>query len=246
MLPVPITVTVPVLTATAVDTTVPVHVAYTALTGNSRLTPGAELCGACGQHVDTVTPWTDVVSDNFTDWDRCARDSNGVCRACAWAFTTRDARTYATLVTDTGTARVVPFGELAGLLSRPVPFALTVPVTGRKHLLPFATWGVVTADHGSVPWGHREARLARALTTLLDGGVPVSTFDPVVGVPPVALVHGYGLFEAWDVMKAWHGSPQYTIALLAARRRRSGTFSSEGEPKSHKAPVKQKQSRKED
>jgi len=184
------------------------------------MSPEAHLCTLCGLHADRTAPLQAVVSEKFTDWDRTLRDSDRLCPACTWSLRTPALRTTPHLI-DVGGAVGTTWLTLATALTHPLDTtqAAAVPVAGRKHLAPFTQWGHVTSDQGNVQWADGEARLTVALLTLRSFGATEKTLregtvPTCAGVP---LSAASKMLTAYETVRAWRGSPAWTIALRITR-----------------------------
>lgn len=128
--------------------------------GRPAIDVGLTACGTCAL-CGTDGPTADarkVVSTNFDGWDHCrwrgAHDRPMFCGACTWALRRRDGRRWPAAVTADAVILDVSPDELRHQLGT-VPFtaAVSVPVGGQKHLVPWLAWGCVSTDHGVHPWG---------------------------------------------------------------------------------------------
>lgn len=185
---------------------------------NSRaVLPDDGVCGCCGR-TSAVVALRDTVSANFTGWDELSRDADAVCLACAWAFTEPTVRTRPVLV-DAGGAGLADWGQVAAVLASPLgpAQALTVPLRGRKHLLPTAPWGAVSSDGGVFTWWAREARLFVAVRDLTAAGVGEDVLLSGA-VPTTAVAADPELLDAWSLVREWRGAPQLKVCAHVARR----------------------------
>lgn len=183
------------------------------------LTGNVHACGRCARE-RVVTPLLDVVSRNFTGWDLVRSSSMGMCQPCAWAFTGATLRTQPMLVSAAG-AQVPTRALVVALLGTPVPetIALTLPVLGKKHLLPAARWGSVTSDQGPLGWGSAEANLFSCLLRAREAGCTEG--DLAAAAPPFTLMRsGVGaaeLFSIWECFGVWRSLPHWPVAVRASR-----------------------------
>jgi hypothetical protein len=106
-----------------------------------------------------------VVSDNFGDWDRCPYRHclpTGFSDPVAWAFRNPAFVWQAHVLDPTGLRQVGP-PDLYATLSGPIGAdrAVILPISGKKHVAPFAVWGAVNTDNDTVTWrGSDVVRLA--------------------------------------------------------------------------------------
>jgi hypothetical protein len=179
----------------------------------------AGLCARCGD-LTCLHDLKTVLSRNFTDWQTVDPAGEGLCSGCAWSFTDPMLRTRAVLV-DGATATMPGRAELRRTLSAPVPstVALTVPVDGKKHLLPQAQWGTVTSDWGPLVWGAVHAHLFTTVLALRAQGATEGQLGAVA--PPVALVLASAdpgsVMGAWTTLDLWRGTPYWPVAVRASR-----------------------------
>ena len=186
-------------------------------------TPSLGLCAACGSTDMGVVSVTDVVSRNFTDWDRFPFDGGLVCVACGWAFRDAALRTTAQVVSPDGVVTGWPaaLSALSGPLG--VDVSVVVPVGGRKHLLPFAGWRSVSTDWGLLPWDRAAVELLGAVKVLRATGMPEGAIRAADGLPPVVSgVDPRAVLVAYDVVRDWRGSPHVQVALRVSRPPKAG------------------------
>lgn len=181
-------------------------------------------CALCERGpVSSGFPVTEVVSGNSTIWDDL-RQKDGkpiLCEACAWAFREESARTSAYWV-GSDFAKPVDFATVANALQQPVSpmVAASVPITGRKHVLPFLTWGFIATDaHSRLPWQAREAELARAVKRLRTSGAAWTDIQDAAPGSATRRVSGGG-FEDWALLRQWRGTVQ--LGFIAALMRKAG------------------------
>ena len=177
-----------------------------------------DLCGACAV---VVVPIGAVVSANFTEWDRFPREARFACAVCAWGYGEPRLRTSPVIVSG-GSARYGEPDDVAVMLGSPLAgqTAVTVPLAGRKHLLPYAEWGCVTTDSGTFAWARQETVMLIAVTALRAAGVPDSAVR-VGTVPPGGVFRAENvtvLLAAWETVRAWRGTPQFALACRVANR----------------------------
>ena len=182
------------------------------------------VCARC-EIIALVVPLHKVVSENFTGWGTVDPNGEGFCESCAWAFQEPALRVNSILIHQELGAVWASREQVATCLQ--VPFTeeitLSIPLQGKKHLLPYAEWGTVVSDDGAYPWGENEAKLATLLIYLRGFGVKESEFNEPV--PPYRIVSELlsdttatlELMEKWELLRSWHGTPQLLIAVRGTR-----------------------------
>ena len=136
----------------------------------------------------------DVVSRGFTgrsEWMNPA--GTRLCRVCAWAYRDERVRRHPMVICRRpGEARLVDGAGARAELRRALPedMALTVPRTGRKHLLPSAMWGRIFFDDVAIPWNTADAHRLRAVEHLRAAGA--SEADLRRPSPPWPLLRSAG------------------------------------------------------
>lgn len=169
-----------------------------------------------------ILPIDTVVSRNFTAWDGLDAAAKGFCETCAWGYSDPTLRTRPILIT-VETAHVASRDELRRLLSHPLTNqqALTLPVSGKKHLLPNLEWGCVASDDGSLLWSDDAAALMTTLLTMR--GIGATEKDLLTAAPPAHLLlssyqaQARQIFSAWETMNDWRGTPYWDVAVKASR-----------------------------
>lgn len=197
---------------------------------------GAPVLGSAGLRGSRVR---DVVSKNFTEFDRFVDPAGGVvCAPCGWAFATTEWGRVCVYAQTRGSssgsdsageaaggvvARVgadMPWWRVHEVLSAPLAggAALAVPIRGRKHVLPWMRWGQVSTDGCAFAWGAQEVAVHRAVWGVLAAGVPAQVVtdasSPVV--LPAALASVEGL-AAWSVVSRWRGTPIVDVSARVFR-----------------------------
>lgn len=191
--------------------------------GEPGRTHGAGLCARCGKEGASV-PVRRVVSRNFTGWDGWdSPTGSGLCAACAWAYRTPELRLQ-TLEVRRGPAklrRLDPSG-LALVLSEPIAatLAVTLPLRGRKHLLPAAQWGRICVDDVCIPWGSGDVeRLAIMQGLRRLGFGPRMLSEPV---PHYGLLRDLpadrrvAVIEQWRALAPWRQRLLWLKVAVAA------------------------------
>jgi len=182
-------------------------------------------CSLCLRSEDIdLYPVKSIVSDNSTIWDDLNQQSDSdanICCPCAWAFRIPNGRKAAYFVHD-DEANEMTFIDATMLILHPFDFytALSVPITARKHTLPYLSWGNVSTDaHPQLPWRHREAELAKAVQRLRKAGarwVSISQAQPAPINGAIAAEH----FVDWETVRNWKDSPH--LAFVTSFMRKAG------------------------
>ena len=187
-------------------------------------------CARCGSY-GVLTDVRHVVSRSFTGRDPWTTPcGSGLCSACTWAYRAPELRRSAHLVVcgQQPVLRPLDSSALFEALSQPVGphIAVTVPRSGRKHLLPSARCGRVFLDDVALPWTRADAaRLGVMNEVRLLGASDADLRQPA---PPWPLIQAAGpkgqarLVQAWDELRGWRSQPAHLEAgLIATRRPRS-------------------------
>lgn len=186
---------------------------------------GASSCARCARRAPLV-PASKAVSRRFTGASEWVDGrGNGLCAGCAWSYREPALRRLPHHITPTA-IQAVPAGYLLKLLQQPLPLdqALTVPLGGRKHLLPAAQWGRVTLDDAQIPWSSSDAaRLGTVLRLRTAGATEHDLRRPT---PPWPLLHRLDaterspLMDDWASLDGWRSrTPLWLeLAIIATRR----------------------------
>lgn len=170
-----------------------------------------------------------VVTSKFTGWEGqpYVGSGRGWCAVCAWLY--RDAGLRkAPVVVRSGAAApaagapgvTVGVEGLGVVLSSPLPLscAVSVPVSGRKHLVPNLRWGCVVSDGGVFRWGAGEAGFVDVYVWLRRLGVgsremaaPAPPWR-MLGPPHVPQEGPEAVLEAWERLRVWQGTPVWPVA----------------------------------
>lgn len=133
----------------------PVHIAYQAKGKRHNKAvpaPNDALCARCGhnlQRYDYYVPVASVASNKFTEWDRL----NGLdlCAACAWAYSELDNRLSRVVITPEGNLCSLESSQGSeAVLAARSDVCIVVPVSGKKHVLPYSSWGGICYDQGVI------------------------------------------------------------------------------------------------
>lgn len=183
-------------------------------------------CGRCGTPGDRMTAIRQVVSNRFTGYHGWVNPRSKVlCAPCTWAYQHRPLRTDIHLVRrDHPTLEQLTDDDLASVLASPIPAdtAVTVPArSGRKHLLPDAVWGHITAADTHLHWGPREVETLAAMTRLRAAGFTAA--DLAAAAPPFKALRTVDpddvatTLEDWAILGPWRSAaPWWTVGLRAS------------------------------
>lgn len=194
----------------------PVHVAWRDVAASGKRSGQLGRCRRCGSE-DQVTPLSAVVSAKFTGFDQM-RAGDGLCAPCAWAFESKTRQL--TMAISPHQARVLDAPALFEVLLLPVRDAVVVPITGRKHVLPYAQWGSARVDDANLAWTQADANRLRVVASLRSRGVPASTLhDPT---PPWAWARRNldlttTTQREWDAIAPWRNTPYVALAIKATQ-----------------------------
>lgn len=183
-------------------------------------------CARC-RDIAPLIVLREVVSENFTGWEGLDAAGAGVCVSCAWGYRDSRLRTRPVIVEAVG-ARWASPQALLQVLSRPLPpdVTVTVPVSGKKHLLPDAQWGAVSCDAGVLVWHDGPAALVATVAALRAAGVRENEFAGPV--PPYRLVmerlssteETLDLLREWESLRPWQAGPHLPVVLRITRAAR--------------------------
>lgn len=205
-----------------------VSAAYEAGTGIVPAKESASTgCARCRRATAATTPVGDVVSRRFTGYESWLNpQGRGLCEVCVWAYRHPPLRREAhVIIRRPATLRTAPPAELRSVLSAPLTpdTAVTVPLTpGRKHLLPTARWGHVTADNIHLTWGTGDADRLGAMCALRAAGFsenelhrPAPSYATLRDLPHE---HWPGIFEQWEQLMPWRAAPAWWEVGVRASR----------------------------
>lgn len=168
-------------------------------------------CARCLAETALV-PAAQVVSNKFTgrpDW--ADPHGHGLCPACTWAYRTLELRRRPMLVDSREhLATQLEPGDLYQLLAAgPLPqhLAIALPLGGRKHVLPQATWGRICADGALIPWSREDSGRLVVVADLRAAGVPATKlahdappWSVARSMPPGEIA---ALLERWQAVEPW-------------------------------------------
>ena len=160
-----------------------------------------------------------VVSGNSTIWDdlRQTGSSPKMCEGCAWGFRSEKARKSVFIVTQDAYLEVT-FPEASEFILQPLDRAtsMSVPITARKHTLPYMAWGAIATDiQYRLSWGPGEAKMANSLFALRKAGASWASLEQAQPSPGLGLPSG-DIFSFWDELRKWKESPhlKFTTSLM--------------------------------
>lgn len=174
------------------------------------------VCGNCETPSQTA-PAGKVLTSQFGSWDSIIETPEGgrwLCAACAWAYRAVPYRRTPAIITieETGKGvggkvRWASKADLVQVLSRPIPshMALSIPLSGKKMVLPVAKWGMVATDTKVFRWSPRNHRQLQAALELRGMG----TGEPALAdpSPPYYLLNKTDpaqhsrIKELWDALR---------------------------------------------
>lgn len=159
------------------------------------------VCGNC-ERQSLTAPAKKVLTSQFGSWDSIIESPAGgrwLCSACAWAYRSVPYRRTPSIITleetGNGVSGKVEWASKADLvqaLSQPTPsnVALSIPLSGKKMILPVARWGMVATDTKVFRWSPRNHRQLQAALELRRMG----TGEPALADPSPP----YYLFDKTD------------------------------------------------
>lgn len=193
--------------------------------------------GRCARCLTTaaLTPVAAVVSNKFTgitDWSDPR--GSGLCPACTWAYRTTTLRRQMLLVdrTHSQLTELEP-AQLYALLSTPEPLgahlAASLPLAGRKHVLPAAQWGRICVDGTTIPWSAQDAGRLVRVAALRSAGVAAARLaedaPPWSAVRSAAPTDRLLIMEHWQALEPWRRRRLWldvAIAVTHPNRPRGG------------------------
>lgn len=152
----------------------------------------AAVCGNC-ETASLTAPASKILTSQFGSWDAIIEDPKGgrwLCDSCAWAYRSVPYRRAAAIVTLSeagegmgGKVEWATKADLVQALSRPIPsnMAISIPLSGKKIVLPTARWGMVATDARLLRWSprnHRQLKAALELRALGTGEVALAEPSP--------------------------------------------------------------------
>lgn len=170
-----------------------------------------------------------ILSRSFTARDSWLHPGGpGLCSACSWAYRELRLRRLPHIVQQTPlTLTALTPATLSQALARQVSAraAITVPRSGRKHLLPGARWGLILLDDIAVPWKAADATHLDLVHDLRALGA--NDDDLRQPAPPWPLLRTAGpdrghLLATWTHLRRWRQQrpAHLEIALIATRHSR--------------------------
>jgi len=117
-------------------------------------------------------------------------------------------------------ATVLDTPALCDLLLRvPLREALVVPLSGRKHLLPYAQWGTVRIDDINLTWSSGDITRLQIVASLRSRGLAATALsEPApswgwIRTQPDEL--RAAALREWDALAPWRGTPHLQLAIKA-------------------------------
>lgn len=174
------------------------------------------VCGNC-EKPSLTAPAGKVLTSQFGSWDAIIEAPQGgrwLCDACAWAYRAVAYRRAPAIITSEeagsglgGRVRWATKADLVDALSQPTPsnMALSIPLSGKKMVLPAARWGMVATDTKRFRWSPRNHRQLQAALELRGLGLG----EPALAgpSPPYYLLDKTDpaqhprIKELWDVLR---------------------------------------------
>lgn len=174
------------------------------------------VCCRCGQTVP-VQSMSSVVSAKFTGFDLLGA-GDGLCQGCAWAFSTPARRLVLSITATTATLLDTP--SLFDSLLRPSgSSAIVVPLSGRKHVLPYAQWGTVRVDDINLTWQPSDVQRLRIVAELRLMGAPATSLPG--SAPPARWLTSRhpttweAIDRQWRQLNPWRPTPHLDLAIKA-------------------------------
>ena len=174
------------------------------------------VCCRCGQTVP-VRSIGSVVSAKFTGFDLLGA-GDGLCQGCAWAFSTPARRLVLSITATAATLLDTP--SLFDSLLRPSgSSAIVVPLSGRKHVLPYAQWGTVRVDDINLTWQPSDVHRLRIVADLRLLGAPAPSL-PAAAPPARWLTSRHpttweAIDRQWRQLDPWRPTPHLDLAIKA-------------------------------
>jgi hypothetical protein len=180
----------------------------------------------CGRLGDSVYLTRKFFSKNFTEWDRfleLGENKKYICSCCSWFFSEKNLRTKNILIKEKSlneyTVKYLNFNELHTVLKE--PFAakecLTIPFSGRKHLLPYTRWQCISTDEGNILWSEAESLMFSEVFFLRSMNIPVRIISGEESLTTLKLSSFQkdelqNIFEVWHKLKPWNRSLAFRVA----------------------------------
>lgn len=195
----------------------PVKVAYGQHAWNGQVGNRVGVCCRCGVSSPGIVAVRAVVSAKFNGWDQL-HHGDGLCPACAWSF--RPEARALTLAISTHNAVILDAALLCDQLLRPVTeTAIVVPISGRKHTLPYAQWGTVRVDDVNLFWREADVERLRIAASLRARGLPGPALHE--HAPPSSWLRNQPLGtwlatqREWDALEPWRNTAYLPLVVKA-------------------------------
>lgn len=145
--------------------------------------------------------------------------------ACSWAYRGKGLRSCIGLVTREPSWCQLSCASAREVLDVALPHdaALIVPLRGRKHLLPSASWGRVSVDDAQLSWTKWDAARLQAVQRLRAQG-----FGPKMlsaAAPPWPVLRRLppqtwdGVVADWEALVVWRRNrPWFDVAMSVTSR----------------------------
>lgn len=181
-------------------------------------------CGRCLDKSTETALARPALSAQFGSWDEIMATTDGMqwlCRSCAWSYVSMESRRRSYRVTARGFTPALWPTIAAELVTGPVPpsVAWSIPVGGKRIVLPRADWGLVATDHMVTPWTAGHADALRSVLQLRAAGVTESDLKssrPLLGygaTPEEQMQNAH----SWDSLSQWRESVLWQLFVKLSR-----------------------------
>lgn len=165
-------------------------------------------CVRCLQEdIIHAVPLDKVASNKFTDWDKLLSTSKSahLCASCAWAYADLSNRLTRMVITPDH-AYLLETLEASNYLFDPKNWngiSVVIPVSGKKHVLPYARWGVISHDSGELPLTDALLNMVSAVWYLRSMGTSENAIKSremvlLSGADPIRLLTAWRTIEDLD------------------------------------------------
>ena len=195
----------------------PVDVAYRQhAVGRAASTQLLGWCCRCDRNARLV-PTRAVVSAKFTGFDQL-HAGEGLCTGCAWSFSQAARRMVLSITPSTATLLDTP--ALFDCLLQPSgQAAVVVPISGRKHVLPYAQWGTIRVDDINLIWRASDVQRLRVVGELRTRGAPSAALREPTPPSRWLATQPTDTWEAtyrqWRELDPWRTAPHLELAIKA-------------------------------
>lgn len=191
----------------------PAAAAWTAAGKPSPPTTMAGKCGRCGSSGSTISSRS-VVSAKFTAYTDWPFGDEGLCAACAWAYSRPPAKQPALHITFSAADEFSDRADLSGILragALPADEAVVLPTTRHRHVLATAQWGHLAVDGLVARWDSSAAGRLNSLIWLRGAGATWTQLQRPAPPPQLLKAHRGALWPqilgAWSTLTSWRTIP---------------------------------------